>query len=458
MLLPLLTLGVLLATKPAPAEKVFTPCPRDTPEWTAARERLAALDARLGGLPDEGDADGAFAALQQTLASRCFEMSREEKADRPEKGVLASQLRTWWRDGGKAWVESYLDLGTPGARTVVLPPSVRPMLARETAPKDHRLASLLCPLSDLACAKGTEAWFARADAAFLPENLARSGISRDERRVDPFDTCEEAALKRPKRWRYTLWRRCLGDTLNSESALPLVRLRAPGDGWLVLRGRRGHYEFCDELRAYHLGTGAAWVSQSCSALVLREDPEHRGRVDGKKTDEGRQPRVKAGAVSPERLRELTWVLLLEDEPASRTLVSRHTVPEGFAVELRESPSENHGTVGGAVGGSVWGNTGQTRITWRWFPPGDAEPFHGEFTWPDSSDALENHADHLLEALEKDFVEGCPRKPAPLDVLDFTRATTVNRVDAPDGVAKPQDTLLEVLRAWKAPASCATPPP
>ena len=27
-------------------------------------------------------------------------------------------------------------------------------------------------------------------------------------------------------------------------------------GWLVIRGRRGHYDFCDELHAYDLDSGS----------------------------------------------------------------------------------------------------------------------------------------------------------------------------------------------------------
>ncbi|MCP3100054.1 hypothetical protein LZ198_14350 [Myxococcus sp. K15C18031901] len=459
MFLPLLTLGVVLAAKPAPSEKVFVPCQRDTPEWTAARERFTALDARLGTLADDADAEEAFAALQETLASRCFALSREETEQRPKKGVLSSQLAAWWRDGGREWAASYLELGGPGARVVVLPPEVREVLARGQVPEDHRLRTLLCAVEDVDCARETAPWFARLDEAFLPGKRAESRISADPSHKPMWAECEKFARKKAARWRYMAWRICVAGHTDFSYRMPLVRMRAPRDGWLVLRGRRGHYAFCDEVRAYHLGTGTAWISQSCSDLVLREDPGHEGRVDAAKTDAARRPRVQTGRLPPEQLQELTWVLLLDGEAelTGRPRAVRRPVPEGLSLEWRAGEDVPFGIPGGVEGGSVWGNSGQTRITWSWFPPDRAEPLGGEFTWPESSSPEENHADHLVEALEKTFVEGCPQRPAPLDALDFTRPTTVNHVDAPEGVTKTQDGVLSALRDWKAPASCAGTP-
>nr|WP_128798116.1 hypothetical protein [Corallococcus coralloides] len=73
------------------------------------------------------------------------------------------------------------------------------------------------------------------------------------------------------------------------SQLELGRIRAPMDGWLVIRGRRGHYSFCDQLDAFHLGTGTLYRSSSCSGLALKSD----GRVDG-----GPRPMTASWAESP----------------------------------------------------------------------------------------------------------------------------------------------------------------
>ncbi|NVJ23819.1 hypothetical protein HUW62_21565 [Myxococcus sp. AM011] len=454
MLLPLLTLGVFLSAKPPADEKVFTPCPASAPEWTAARERLLALDARLEALPDDGDGKLGVSALRELLMSRCFEMSREEPEPVPEDVPLLG-LKTWWKEGGRSWVESYLELGKPGTRTVVLPPEARDVLTLETVKPDHRLAGMLCSSKDAACAKETEAWSGRMEASFLRELERKADKAEAKLEAEARKACVNDAKPRPKRWRYTAWRSCEGGTKSFEKVLPVVRLRAPTEGWLVLRGRRGHYSFCDEVRAYHLETGAAWVSQSCSRLSLYEDAERIGRVDVETTQANRRPQVTAGALSRELLRELTWVLLLGDEGISveRARPVTRTVPAGYAIEWRERPS-GITTMAGMGGGSMWFHSGQTHLSWTWFPPAKGEPLTGEVTWPESADPAENHADELIVALEETFKPGCPSSPAPVDLLDFTRPAGVSAVDAPEGVDQEQDELLTALRDWKPPPGCS----
>ncbi len=60
-------------------------------------------------------------------------------------------------------------------------------------------------------------------------------------------------------------------------ALPLGDVKAPDTGWLVIAGRRGHYEFCDTVRAYDLETGAAFIDDNCSELTLQLGWQHRAR-------------------------------------------------------------------------------------------------------------------------------------------------------------------------------------
>ncbi|GEN08332.1 hypothetical protein SAMN05443572_106242 [Myxococcus fulvus] len=458
----LVLLGVLLSAKPAPAAKVFVPCPQATPEWTAAHERLVALDAKLESLPEGVDGKPGVAALRELLSSRCFELSREVDEPVPEDVSLLA-LKDWWRRGGRTWVESYLELGKPGVRTVVLPPTVREVLMLDTVKPDHRLAPWLCALADSACMKETEPWAVRAEASFAAnrEEQAKhlASIADADAAGEGYGPafCEKEARKKAKRWRYPAWRLCLSSHGASVRMLPLTGLRVPSEGWLVLRGRRGHYSFCDEVRAYHLGTGTAWVSQSCSELALYEDAERIGRVDVKTTDANRQARVAVGTVSRDALRELTWMLLLSGEldDVRRLTPIRQPVPQGFAIEWRELP-DDFTVVGGVSGGVVWGNTGQTVLRWTWFPPERGEPLSGELTWPEASDPADDHADTLVVALEKTFQAGCPTRPAPLDLLDFTRPTPVNRVDAPEGVAQVQDARVTALRDWKPPPGCAVP--
>ena len=62
------------------------------------------------------------------------------------------------------------------------------------------------------------------------------------------------------------WRACVeGRAPEAGRVAARRRSRRPDTGWLVIAGRRGHYQFCDTIRAYHLGTGAAFIDDSCTA-------------------------------------------------------------------------------------------------------------------------------------------------------------------------------------------------
>ncbi|ATB27620.1 hypothetical protein [Melittangium boletus] len=442
-------LGWLLSVAPS-QERVFSPCAPDTSDWRKAGEGLAALDAQVEALAEDGDVRDARTAMRALLASRCFALAREESRRPTDKGVSALALKVWWRDGGKAWLASYLELGGPGPREVVLPPDVRSVLTPDSA-SDHRLAALLCPAKDKTCGTETEAWRTRAERAFRPEpGRHRESSGTETKRPD----CSVLVAAKPKRWRYTAWRSCLGESGSRprQVALPLGRFRSPEDGWLVIRGRRGHYGFCDEVRAYHLRTGSAYVSKSCGDLMLMEG----GGVDAARTDAARQGTVSGGRMAPALLRELTWMLLLGPEVQRDVQVEawRVPVPAGYRVERRELLVDDGSGVevlgGGATG---WFHTGQTRLRWTWFPPRGAEPLSGELTYPDSSWVEVDHANVLLREAEATFEEGCPSERVLPTMLDFTWAPGVNGRDAPEGVTKAQDTLVEALRAWRAPLHC-----
>jgi hypothetical protein len=259
------------------------------------------------------------------------------------------------------------------------------------------------------------------------------------------------ARRKPARSRYKAWRVCLASNpgaRNVQTVLPLGRIRAPTDGWLVIRGRRGHYDFCDQLDAYHLATGTTYRSSSCSGLALKSD----GKVDGVATNAARQSSVRVGRVSPERIRELLWMLLMEPEVNDRVQVEavRVPVPKGLRVEW---PTTEDGILGGVVGGVFGGSTAQTRLGWKWFPPEGTEPLSDTFTYPYSWAAGEDHSNVLMTEAEATFQDGCPALPVPVRELDFTREPGVNRVDAPEGVSNVQDARVEALLAWKPPAAC-----
>ncbi|RKH59720.1 hypothetical protein [Corallococcus aberystwythensis] len=444
-------LGWLLAAAPSRAERIV-PCKPDTADWKSAQEELAAFDARMEALPEDGEVEEARTGLMLLLRHRCFGLAREEEHREPlswdeEHPVLALALKTWWRDGGKAYFAAQLESGPAGAQSIVIPPDLRVVLAREASPK-HRLASLLCPVQAGACGAETEAWRARAEKSFLRENRRPGTFDEDE---PPPPDCMKDARKQPARFRYKAWRGCLAGNPRArhvQSVLPLGRIRTPADGWLVVRGRRGHYEFCDQLDAYHLATGTTYHSSSCSSLVLQSG----GTVDGAATNAARRSGVRVGRVSPERIRELLWMLLLEPEVDDVQVEAlRIPVPKGLRVEW---PANDEGRLGGVTGGVLGGSTAQTTLSWNWFPPGGAELLSGKFTYPDSWAPGEDHANVLMDEVESTLQEGCPALPVPVRELSFTREPGVNRIDAPKGVTKVQDARVGALVTWKPPANCA----
>ncbi|RYZ38146.1 MAG: hypothetical protein EOO71_25225 [Myxococcaceae bacterium] len=443
-------LGWLLAAAPR-----ILPCAPDTPEWVAARDGLAAFDQRMEALPDEGTVAPLRPAMIALRDLRCFALAREEDDGLPvaepeagEQDVPALALKTWWRDGGKAFFASHLELGRPGPHTVVVPPGLREVLTREHS-KGHRLEALVCPAKSDACGGETAPWRARAEQAFRPEFL-RDGEPRASARDRPRPPdCAALARKQPAKLRYKAWRECLSETQGARPllpALPLGRIRAPMDGWLVVRGRRGHHAFCDQLDAYHLGTGATYEARSCSGLALQA----RGQVDVARTEAGRRSEVKVGRMDPERLRELTWMLLLAPDVRADVQVEAllAPVPKDFRIEWTAT-NEGRGISGGAFGGS----SGQTRLRWSWFPEGGTEPWSGVWTHPWSWAVGEDHANDLLKAAEATFQEGCPRQAVPSRMMAFTREPPVNGRDAPNGVARVPDTLLDDLSAWRPPPGC-----
>lgn len=444
--------GWLLAGAPARADRIV-PCTPDTPDWIAARDALSAFDQQLEALPDDGSVAPVRTAMTSLLGLRCFAIARQEETRPPvawddETDVSALALKVWWRTGGEDFFASHLELGAPGSHNIVIPPDLREVLTREHDPK-HRLADLLCPANAGACGVETEPWRLRAERAFRPESLRRSGTFRDKP-TPPLD-CMAVAQKKPSRLRYVAWRGCMGGIQGPRtflSVLPLGRIRAPMDGWLVVRGRRGHYRFCDQMDAYHLGTGTAYRSSSCSRLALNP----RGEVDGAGTDAARQGEVKVGRLAPDRLRELTWMLLFEPEVRNNVQVEAlyAPVPKGLSIEW---PTKDGWSEGGGLGGAIGGDSGQTVLRWTWFPHGGAEPLSGTWTFPWSWAVGEDHADILLEEAESAFQEECPALALPVRLLDYTREPDVNAIDAPSGVAHVQDARLEALRSWRPPPGC-----
>jgi hypothetical protein len=194
------------------------------------------------------------------------------------------------------------------------------------------------------------------------------------------------------------WVQCIGSEVPRTYRYPKLRYRAPERGWLVLRGRRGHYRFADEVRAYDLQTGAAYVASSQSALVL-DGPG----VDYAATDAARKPESFTGNVAADLVREIAFVLLTARAPTpKRSRLQAVALPPGLPVTL--SPGKG---VASMLPQEPWsGSSAQTKITYELV--GAGAPVRGEFTWPDSYVPAEEHADVLLRSLEAGLERGCAR--------------------------------------------------
>src|SRR5262249_15238973 len=119
------------------------------------------------------------------------------------------------------------------------------------------------------------------------------------------DDCPAYARGAPRRRQLASFRECLDASAERSLAFPIGRVKKPTAGWLVVSGRRGHYEFCDELRAFDLATGSAYRVASCSGLALMSG----GAVDHRATDAARKQDRERGMVSLDEIREAAWMLL-----------------------------------------------------------------------------------------------------------------------------------------------------
>jgi hypothetical protein len=238
--------------------------------------------------------------------------------------------------------------------------------------------------------------------------------------------------------RYMKWRRCLEEFRPLGSMLPLARFKTPDTGWIILRGRRGHYRFCDELRAYDLSTGSAYVAQSCSALALRP----LGTVDGAATDDARKVKVTRGQVPKDAVREAAWMTFFAKDVRNDVQIDSWSVesPDGLTRQWSEGAIQKVHTYLREGG---WVHSGQTEVAWSW-QDGPRLRGSGSITWPNSSNAGETHAVRLWEIAEESLDEGCPRARFPAQVI-VDKQPGISPVDATDqDWSEVERTLLTAL--------------
>jgi hypothetical protein len=284
---------------------VLSRCADATQDHKEASAVLTSLHQRISQSRDSDDPAKAVDDLHRLLKTECFLPAAEtQRVPRPDTNL---SLREWWTNGGGfSWLSSFLELPEYGLSTDLKPHIVVPADTRRTlnldGHRDHPLQNLLCALGDASCGTVTKGWKLRADAYFDAHHaLDRSSgaWTNDERPPSGISVvsrqCTEQASGSDPASRYQVWRQCIEGRREKRIALPLGDFKAPAAGWIFISGRRGHYDFCDTTRAYDLDTGAAFISDRCSALVLRTD----GSVDQDATKDLAVNDVKSGTLSIE---------------------------------------------------------------------------------------------------------------------------------------------------------------
>lgn len=408
----------------APKAEEIRPCDPKGAAYAAARADLDAIDAAIKNLAPAADFAALVSRITDLTRRPCFELMGAISGS----PTSALSLQTYWNDGGYSRLLGYLELGKR-TRVLWVEPSFRRALTSETNPTD-RLRGLLCPAADQACAAETRGWEIRAKATFLRaakieaevrKSEAREWDHRHARTGRAANDCEGIAKGAPASERFIRFRDCLEDEPDKRVALPIGHLRAPLQGWLVISGRRGHYHFCDDTRAYDLATGSAFRVGTCSSLALLPG----GAVDHRATDDGRLPVVEMGRLPAEALREATWALLLMDEVDKEVRVEGwgRPVPTG----IRIAALGDHAGAFHWSGGSFTTSSGDTELAWSYLDSEEVKS--GTLTWPEERNNPErDHALTLLKVAEAGFAPGCPAAPPPLSSIDARPRLSANRLD------------------------------
>ncbi len=387
-------------------------------------QRIQHLDQRARLRSDENDLPRLQRELDEIWQSPCLAhvarvLSVPKPARRSEIEELFIQglggaLRA--NVGGRAL--------SRGKRVFAIPPLPLPALSEAAL---RALGPWLCAASDSVCGARAQSYIERAhrvfDRAELLKKAVLSNQNRDVALCKGVETisADQARTQTP----FEAWAGCVISEAPWTHRYAPLRYRAPERGWLVLRGRRGHYEFADEIRAYDLATGAAYVVSSSSALVLSDTD-----VDHAAVDRGRKPEAFTGKVIGDQVRELAFVLLTLDAVMPlRIRVHPAPFPEGLALTLTSSPRPTK------TGPSGWNSSAQTEIAFSLVDQGKLVA-EGSFTWPNSSQPAEDHANELIRILESGLERGCAPARLPPGI-GSGEAGRVSRLDADPGKQKNQ---------------------
>lgn len=398
------------------------PCDPTGDDAAKATRLLHSIDNEVATMASDDDATRIATRISTLLESPCYGRFRSEVPALPR---TAPELRWWWNEAeASQWFAFYLvDLdatwGKSDKRRIATAPTVRRELSLETA-DGTEYAEVLCSRDDTTCGLETRGWILRAEKEF--DDYSQSAGFSDppflDDEVRPVDARCATMILSPDGvgGRYRSWRECIENKLGLVDAFPVGRFRAPTSGWILFEGRRGHYEFCDQLSIFDISTGSAIVAKSCSGLVLQPG----GSVDFDATASMRETTVQFGRVSVDNLRELALITVIL--PA----MQRDVRPFWNTFEVPTSVPDDQLTLDEYTWIQHMVTTGTTALRWTWLRDG-REPVRRSIDWGGWTGGATDHATSLLEVVEASFVPGCVARPLPAAIFDGL--PTVNRVDA-----------------------------
>lgn len=442
---PLLVLS-LIACGPTAARRLRSPSPG--PVATSVASVEVPREATLVGCDaaDRAKVDAEIIALGKTIR----ELKPGDAYDEPTRRIAAlwahpclptlarffaapepksaeALIDVWERGLDEALFESvgglYRAEGEPAS--LVVPPEVVPEPPADALAK---AASWICPPDEPSCAR-SKSYVASAERAFdaWRELSRRDGAS---------EACKDAPARDGARTAFERWALCVFYSVPETTRYPRISLRAPTSGWVILTGRRGHYQFSDEARAYDLASGAAYVVSSTTKLVLKG-----GDVDAAATDAARVPVTGRGEVAPDQVRDLAFLLGTKSLPVRyRERVMRVPVPARLAFEIARGegrlPWQREG----------WRTSAQTKLSYVLIE--GKRRTEGLVTWPAAADVTDTHIDQVIGEMEEGLVTGCPRARPPS--VAGASVGVVSSVDAaPDAFRQNIEGLEKLLDAFAA---------
>ena len=426
-----LLVGLVLAccvTAASAAEPQDEPvlCRPGEEAFQASEAALAKLDLLMSDPDGEGDAQSLRDAVSALLAGPCFQAAPSWPRPSDPQSMSVESLRHFWSQGGRAAIAQFLAAHRSPLERVRLFPTVRESISTHPALAELAVGSA-CSTEGADCAKRAERLRERVQSAL--DALSGSASAAQN---PGLESCNKDVPAMRPELRWEAWIRCSEASATRRSMLPLGVLRVPADGWLVLQGRRGHYNFCDEVRVYDLREGSAYVASHCGSRFSAAG------ADSSAAGEPSPAVVQAGQVSVEDLRELLWMMLVA--PVVRDDVLEAPAVMDLPPEVVPMAWDHSVRQGRTIVRSQ--GSDETELRWSWLVSGQTRA-SGTIRWPtDRARAGYAHAAALLRAAEETLKRGCPARELPPGWSAGLPESGVERA------------LATALASWEAPAGCS----